>query len=145
MVGAVPALFAFFDVVIKTPGLKEIFFEMIDKLALGWSVLRHAGKMEPSFGFSSEGSGPTDTSRWDATFPPGHILTVPLALNGKPALNLQLVATRPEPPLIASAGLIGLHATNPGSDRRQLIIRVLAAHPGPPLSAPQTGETPTAP
>lgn len=134
VVGLVPALFAFFDVVIKTPGLKEIFFEMLDKLSLGWSVLTHGGNMQPTFGFNSEDIAVMDTSRWAANLPPAYDLMIPLALNGKPAVTCRFMATRPDPPLLVSAGIIGLHVKNPRDARRELVIRLVAARPGPSRS-----------
>jgi hypothetical protein len=132
VVGLVPALFAFFDVVIKTPGLKEIFFEMVDKVSLGWSVLTHRGNVEPTFGFDSNNVGIMDTARWGVHLPPTYDLTIPLALNGKPALTCRFMATRPEPPLLVTAGIIGLYAKNPRDAGRELVIRALAARPAPP-------------
>jgi hypothetical protein len=132
--GVPPALFAFFDVVQKTPGLREILFEMLDKPSLAWTALTHRGKLNPSIESSGAATSAVDTKKWGENLPAGYRLPISIMLNRKPALACKFIVTTPQAPLLASAGIIGLLVETPGNSERQLAIRLVAAKAGNPLS-----------
>jgi hypothetical protein len=121
------ALLAFFGVAQKAPGLKEVLGEMLDKASLAWSALTHGGNLDPSFHVDSKHISVIDTAPWGTNLPVSYRLPVMVTLNAKPALDCQLVVTPPRPPLLASAGILGLVATPPEEKDRLLVIRLLAA------------------
>ena len=54
-----------------------------------------------------------------------------LQLSKKPALVCQLAVVAPAPPLLTSAGIVGLAAQRPDGKGPHLMICLLAAHVGP--------------
>jgi hypothetical protein len=126
-VGCVPALFEFFNVAQKTPGLQEILSELLNKTSLAWSLLTNGGKLQLSLDLDPSGIRTIDPARWGANLPPTCQLPFVISLNKKPVLKCELFGTAPYPPLLAGAGVIGLIVV-PADKKTQLLqIRVLAA------------------
>jgi len=125
--GLSPALNAMFESIQNTPGLREILWEIAEKPSV-WSIVRRGGKIEPSMDLG-------DKSRWGIVAPltwapagvPIYRLSPSLLLNRKLAVDFSLIVVAPRPPLLTTAGVIGIVATSPGSKSKRLDIRVLAA------------------
>jgi hypothetical protein len=126
MIGAIPAMLSYFDVVRNSPGLSDIFFEVVD-LPSAWSLLRNAGIKSAGLRFD-KGAGQTDAALWalPESAPVYHFPMV-LELNDQRALNLRFVVTKPDPPLLACAGVIGMLAEHPGEKDKYLTLRIMSA------------------
>jgi hypothetical protein len=130
ILGAVPALMSYFNIVQQTPGLSDIFFKIVD-LPSAWSLLRHAGVKGVGIQFKREYVGPADPSVWQSTAEHALFYLPLLArINDQPALDLTLVVTSPDPPLLSCAGVVGLLAERPGDKATYLTLHVLSARFG---------------
>lgn len=126
MIGAIPAMLSYFEVVRNSPGLSEIFFEVVD-LPSAWSLVRNAGIRSVGLRFV-KGAGQAESAQWNlpASAPANHFPMV-LDLNDQRALNLHFVVTRPNPPLLACAGVIGMLAEHPAEKDKYLTLRIVSA------------------
>jgi hypothetical protein len=112
----------------ETPGLKEILAETMDKPSI-WSVLKNRGRVDLSMNIS--GNDAVAVADHLPLAPTGmslYRLSMVLALNKQPALNCSLFVTTPQPPLLTTAGIVGIVATSPTKAKR-VDIRVLSAKP----------------
>ena len=126
IVGAIPALLSYFDVIKNTPGLSDIFYEIVD-LPSAWSLLRNVGIKSVGLRFG-KGMAPASAATWGLPeTAPAYLFPLNLDLNDHPALNLTFVVTSPNPPLLASAGVVGLLAENPSGPEKYLTLRILSA------------------
>ena len=135
LIGSIPALFSFFEVIQNAPGLTDIFFDIVD-LPSVWSLVRNAGIKGVGIHFR-KGVTEAKPALWglpDRT--PAYHLPLVLELNQQPALKLTFVVTSPDPPLLACAGVVGLLAERPDNAQKHLTLRILSARfadrpPGP--------------
>ncbi|MGC4071786.1 MAG: hypothetical protein QM760_04585 [Nibricoccus sp.] len=125
LVGSFPALSTFLQIVSQTQGLDEVLKSVVD---ISWvSVLKNGGRLEPNFQYLNpfvELPGAT----WG--LPPEvkcYSFKFQLSLNGKPALNCQMAVTAPRPPLLTSAGIVGLAAQRPDGKGPLLLMQVVDA------------------
>jgi hypothetical protein len=126
MIGAIPALMSYFDVVRNSPGLSDIFFEVVD-LPSAWSLLRNAGIRSVGLKFG-KGVEQTSGARWSLPeAAPVYHFPVVLDLNDHTALKSRFVATSPDSPLLACAGVVGLLAENPRDPEKYLTLRIISA------------------
>ena len=128
--GAVPALVGFFQIVSRPPGLDSILFSVLD--VPWWSIVRHAGK-PPTINFVFL-APPTELDPQPWGLPAGtrcYAQQLLLQLNQQPALVCQIAVTAPRPPLLVSAGIIGIAATRPDGKGPRLMIRVIATRAAP--------------
>jgi hypothetical protein len=58
---------------------------------------------------------------------PVYHLPMVLELNNQPALNITLVVTAPQPPLLTCGGIIGMLAERPGDKENYLTLRIISA------------------
>ena len=75
----------------------------------------------------------TEAAEWGAVADgAGEVYALPmqLRLNGQPALLFQMAVVTPRPPLLMSAGIIGLVATRPDGKGPVLMLRVVATRAG---------------
>jgi hypothetical protein len=128
--GSDAALLSYFDIVGQTPGLKEIMFKTVDLPSI-WSLVWHAGAQASI----SLPSGPvTPANAADCACPsnaPAYLMPMRIDLNGHHALNVVLLVTAPQPPLLACGGIVGLLAENPADNENYLTINVISARRGP--------------
>lgn len=122
----VPALLEFFVVTSRTPGVNEILMSVID-LPM-WSILTRGGRL-PAIAF--ENLGMTERLPVDGWGLPADLelyqTSYTLRLNDRPAMVLRLAVAPARPPLVASAGVVGLAAGRPDGKGPRLMIRVLGA------------------
>jgi hypothetical protein len=131
------ALIEFFSVVQNTPGLKQILAEMLDKASLGWSFLSSFGKLEPDITPDLSGLGMiVDTGAWGRSLGPVYRCPLHVALNKKRVLESELWVTSPRPPLLNSAGILGMVVRSTAYKDKLLIMRIIAAQPGTKASGP---------
>jgi hypothetical protein len=127
LIGAIPALLSYFEVVQNTPGLSDIFFEIVD-LPSAWSLIRNAGIKSVGIHFLRKGITASKAAPWGLPdSAPIYHLPLALELNHQTALNLTFVVTSPNPPLLACAGVVGLLAEKPDDPQKYLTLRVLSA------------------
>lgn len=127
LVGAWPALASFFDIAQKCAGLREILWEVID-LPSAWSVLKKGGRVEPFFEFDGKQVAMLETP---AGTPRLYLYPVRLLLNGKLAISPRFVVTTPSPPLLTTAGILGLYADHPIKPEKHVAIQVMSAKTAP--------------
>jgi hypothetical protein len=138
VVGVMPALLAFFKAVENTPGLREVLWAITDKPS-AWSVVKRGGKIEPGIDLGMQSYEEIKSyPGWSAPGLPIYRLSPVISLNGQPALVCSLFVTSPRPPLLITAGIIGLVAERPDRDDRHLDIRILATRRAPAQPAPKT-------
>lgn len=128
--GTLPALFEFLHVARHVPGLAEIMLRVMD--IPWWSIVTHGAKApEVTFDYLPR-FREIDAGAWNL---PGkhkvYALAFVLQLNGAPSLTCQLAVTEPRPPLLTSAGIVGLAAQEPDGKGAYLMMRVVAARRGP--------------
>lgn len=80
------ALRAFFNVSQKTPGLRDILLELLDKSSLAWSMLTHNGDLKPGFkpDYAKIGA-PVDLKAWSPGLAPAYRFPLLILLNESPA------------------------------------------------------------
>ena len=139
LIGAVPALMSYFEIVRKTPGLSEILFDILD-LPSTWSLLRNRGIKDFGFHFKGESvRARNGGAQWGLPKEASvYRFPVVLELNRRPALNLSFQVTEPDPPLLACAGVVGLLAEHPGNPEKHLTFRVLSARRAALRQQPKT-------
>ena len=123
--GMVPAFMDFFRIASQTPGVRDIIFEAAD--IPWWSIAAKGGRITDTrfeligpFGVLSPG---------DWGLPEGasvYSMGLLLRLQGKPALVCRLALTTPSPPLLNTAGIIGIAAMRPDGKGPRVMFRVMA-------------------
>jgi hypothetical protein len=121
--GVSPALAAFLRVVEKVPGMPEMVMHVLEIPSL-WSVLRE-GRLEAGFVLQSSRVGVIEPGRWNLPFAV-YRLPFELKINEKPALECTLAVAAPRRPLLTSAGILGIAASNPDNPEKRLLVRVVA-------------------
>jgi len=128
--GALPALATFFQGVQNTPGLREILWEITDKPSL-WSIVKRGGKVDTKLNFGDEVAA-VEPAGWVPTGLPFFRSSVMVDLNEQRALRCVLLVTTPRPPLLATAGIVGIAAEPPNNKNKRLDVRIVAARRGAP-------------
>lgn len=124
--GSGPALISFFDIAQKTPGLREIMWEIID-LPSAWSVVKKGGRVDPYFDFDGHHLAALATL---PNQPARYMLPVTLLLNRQPGLKIRFIVTSPRPPLLTTAGILTLYADHPTKPEKHAVIQVLGTRSG---------------
>src|ERR1051325_5547081 len=129
VIGAVPALMSYFDIVQNTDGLEEILSKLVEKPSL-WSIIRHLG-VQANFSFGGAGDGyPVRANPSDWSLPASasvYYFPWSLRLNDTPALKVTFVVTTPDPPLLICGGVVGLLAEKVGDEETYMTLRVISA------------------
>lgn len=125
--GTVPALMEYFDIAARSPGIRDLVWDLVEKPS-AWSVVRRIGRVESGITFHSKGVEPVAGDPWALTAAAA-LFKIPFTLevNGQPGLQCVLVVTQPQSPLLITAGIVGLAVQSPGDDSRRLVLRVIAA------------------
>jgi hypothetical protein len=125
LVGSLPALSTFLQIVSQTQGLDEVLKSVLE---ISWvSLLKNGGKLDPNFHYLNP-FVELPTEAWGLA--PGakcYAFKFQLSINGKPALNCQLAVTAPRPPLLTSAGIVGFAAQRPDGKGPVLLMQVVDA------------------
>ena len=125
--GFFPALAAFLQGIQDTPGLREILWDLIEKPSV-WSIVKNRGRVDLTMNFDGKGVAALERPSWVPAGSALYHLSPTLALNNQPALHCWLFVTAPRPPLLTTAGIVGIVASPPSSNDKRLDIRILAAH-----------------
>lgn len=131
--GMFPALVTFFNAAQTTPGIHDIMWTVLD-LPSAWSILKRGGKIEPDFTFGDNLSAVAPAA-WAMPDRPLFYLDLDLTLNEQPALQASFVVTSPAPPLLNTAGIVGLVAQSPTKKDKRMDLQVVAAHRAAPAQA----------
>lgn len=118
MAGAVPALFEFFGIALKTPGLREILFKAID--VPWWALVKSLGNVSSNINVHGPGirtAGPSENA---------YVVPLKVSISNKLALMAELVVQRPQAPGSALAGITAIHAGQPDGDGPKVSIALLA-------------------
>jgi len=126
LAAAQPTLVSYFTAVGETPDLEGIMWKVIS-LPSVWSLVKHVG-VSASLGIDTDDIRPMSLPRgWNL---PGHDpawpLRMSLSLNGKPALDVALLVTSPNPSLAPCGGIFGFVAQNPDDPQNYLTLRVIS-------------------
>jgi hypothetical protein len=93
-----------------------------------WSLLWHGGITSTGFAWDSKRLLPADAAGWGVPgHPAAYYCPITLVLNQHPSLELTLVVTAPDPPLLSCAGVLGLLAEKPGEKQVYLSLRIVSA------------------
>lgn len=133
--GTAVALIEFFQIAMRTPGLQEVLKSVLD--VPWWSIVSSGGKM-PGIGFDGlRFSKKLSVSPWGLPASV-EVYASPwlLRLNGEPALLFQLAVTRPRPPLLVSAGIVGFAAGRPDGKGPTLTLQIVSGHTATPKTEP---------
>jgi hypothetical protein len=129
--GSFLALGEFFQIAASTPGLADVLKNVID--VPWWSIVRSGGKT-PAIAFEMlPGAAKLESREWTsfvAEQSGAYALPLELRLNGKPALRFQMAVVSPRPPLLVSAGIVGLSAARPNGKGPALMLRVIGTRLG---------------
>jgi hypothetical protein len=123
--GIFPALATFVQEIQGTPGVDEILWAIMDKPSV-WSMIRHGGKVQVTV--NVDNPAVVDPAAWQSPDPPSYRLPVTIGVFDQPALRCFLFVTSARPPLVASAGIVGIVAVPPSRPEDRLEIRLIAAH-----------------
>ncbi len=124
--GMFPALITFFNAAQTTPGIREIMWNVLE-LPSAWSLVKHGGKIVPNFTFGNNISALAPAA-WAMPDRRLFYLALDLALNEQPALRVSFVVTSPAPPLLNTAGIVGLVAQSPTKKDKRMDLQIIAAH-----------------
>ena len=123
--GTMPALFEFVTVILKTPAMAEIMWEVVD---VPWmSMVGRKGKM-PSINFQYE---PNQVRRLgirsgeSTEYRDLYVVPFKFMLNGKLALNVELVVRKPEGAARLAAGVVALEARDPRDASKRVLVKFL--------------------
>jgi hypothetical protein len=126
LAGSYPALLSYFNVVQHTEDLFDIASNVIDRPSL-FSLAIHLGIRSIGFDWQKQRLTSTAPRAWG--LPANTTLyEIPmiLMLNEHPSLNITMVVTAPHPPLLTSAGIIGILAEHPKKTEPYLTLRVIS-------------------
>ena len=123
IVGLAPSLSSFFNLLMSTPGVKDIVMEIVDRP----SILSLLSKgLQVNFNARGEGVTTEDPIKWGLDEDiPCYRFPMTLTLNGQDGLNTILIVRSPEGPYAMTAGVVGIIAYRPGDTDRVLMIRLL--------------------
>lgn len=129
VVGTLPALLEFFNVSSQTPGLKEIVRNVVD--IPWWALVKSGGRVSNvNIDFGSHLSQRNQPKNWPLNAP---LYTLPftLMINSKDSLVCIMGVTAPKPPLLASAGIIGIAAGQPSGKGPRLMLQIVGVEQAP--------------
>jgi hypothetical protein len=137
--GTYPALTSYFDIVQHTQSLESILSEVIDRPSL-WSLAANLGISSIEFNWQGARRSPLPAAAWGmADEIPIYEIPMVLMLNKHPSLNITLIVTAPRPPLLTSAGILGVLGEKPGKPEPYLTIRIINAKLAPRAIASGSG------
>lgn len=126
MAGSLLALIEFLQITMQTPGLQDVLKSVLD--VPWWSIVSSGGKMPGVYFVGLKSDREVNPRLWNLRRPT-KVFAIPylLKLNNEPALLFQLAVTTPQPPLIVSAGIVGLAAGRPDGKGPVLTLQVMAS------------------
>ena len=127
--GFLPAMMDFFNIARQTGGVRDIIFEVAD--LPWWSLLKQGGRIDDTHfeilgPFQKLPSHDWGLSDQVTVYSMGLVLR----LEGKPTLAGRIAVTAPRPPLLNTAGIVGITAMRPDGQGPQLTFRVMAGRVG---------------
>jgi len=127
LAGSFPALLSYFKTAQEAPELLDILAKTLDRPSI-WSLLWHGGISSTEFRWDATRIAPADASAWQVSgHPAAYYCPMTLLLNHHPSLDLTLVVTAPQPPLLSCGGVLGLLAEKPGDKQIYLTLRIVSA------------------
>lgn len=128
--GANLALDSYARIIEQTPGLNDILSRVVKPPSL-WSVMWHLG-VKVNLKIETKYVAPAQTELWHlGSAMPCYRYPLTVEVNDRPALLATLLVAPSRPPLLASAGIVGLLAENPAEKETYLLLRVISAHHHP--------------
>jgi hypothetical protein len=97
-----------------------------------WSIIKRGGKVEPRIGF--EGSGVFDAGH-EGNRSERFYLPLTLTLNEQKCLDVGIVVTAPQPPLLTTAGIERIYARSPSKHERMAYLEVIGTKLAPTTEA----------
>jgi hypothetical protein len=134
VLGFFPALMTFFQTVEKSPGLRDILWDLIEKPSV-WSFVKRRG-IDLGLQLGDNSVAIAALPAWQGPALPQYRMSFELKINDVPAVECSLFVTQPIPPLLTTAGIIGIVAQPPGKPEKQLEIRLVGSRRGPAESGP---------
>lgn len=129
MAGTLPALMAFFGIALQTSELRDVLREVAD--IPWWQLVKHGGQPQINMTFLPQ-FAQGEPQAWHLPSEEG-IWFLPVIFNlfDKPVLACRLAVTVPKPPLLTSAGIVGVAAQRPDGKGPHLMIQVVATRCAP--------------
>lgn len=125
--GTFPALLSYFKIVQQVDSLESILAEVIDRPSL-LSLAANLGISNIEFNWQGARRSRLPASAWGMSDDiPIYEIPMILLLNKHPSLNITMIVTAPRPPLLTSAGILGVLGEKPGKDEPYLTIRIISA------------------
>lgn len=129
LVGWIPATISYFETTMNCPDLESILRKLV-KLPSVWSMIKGRG-VAVSLAFDTENVGSYGVESWRIpSAPAAYAVPWTAALNGQPGLNVTMIVTSPQPPLLTCAGIVGMLVETPGNQDKYLTLRVISARAG---------------
>jgi hypothetical protein len=135
LLGSFPALEQFLWIAMRTPELRQIIMSVMD-VPLVWFIANGGKAPDLSINFTGT-EGRLDAAPWqlpEDKQPYG--LSFVLNMNAAPALKARLAVVAPRPPLVASAGIVGIVVQRPDGRGPVLSIRLIASRRAPEARPP---------
>jgi hypothetical protein len=126
VVGVVPALLSYMNVIQHAEGLEDLLYKVVDKPSL-WSVLKQGG-VSADLAVKPEAIEAIDGVSWGLPEgQPTYQFPLALTINRRLALEIVLIVTSPQSPLLACGGIVGLVATKPSAPGTCLSLKIVNA------------------
>ena len=136
LAGSFPALLSYFKTVQENRELVQILKQTLARPSL-WSLLLHGGISSTEFRWDAKHLIPADPAAWGVPGqPPAYYCPMTLMLNQHRSLELTLVVSAPDPPLLACGGVLGLLAENPEDKQVYMSLRIVSASRCEPADRP---------
>ena len=133
--GTFPAVLSYFKIVQEVDSLENILAEVIDRPSL-LSLAANLGISNIEFNWQGARRSPMQSSAWGMSDDiPIYEIPMILMLNKHPSLNITMIVTAPRPPLLTSAGILGVLGEKPGKSEPYLTIRIINARLAPRSNA----------
>lgn len=138
--GTYPALLSYFDIVQNNDSLQGILASVIDRPSL-FSLAANFGISSIEFNWQGARPSALPASAWGMSDDiPIYEIPMALMLNNHPSLNITMIVTAPRPPLLTSAGIIGVLGEKPGKSEPFLTIRIVSGHLAPRATSNRPGQ-----
>ena len=124
-VGATPALQEFWHLASRTRGLQDIVKDVAD--LPWWAIIRKGGEVKAQLKPLFSDSQRITVNGLRGGKETGYLFPFGLEINDSPALSCTVMAVDPRPPLLASAGIVGIAAQAPDGKGPYLMVQMWAA------------------
>lgn len=124
--GLHPAMWEFWRLASRTPGLQDILRKVAD--LPWWSIIMKGGEVEVELKPYLSGANSLNLEGNVGGYVSGYAFPLAVEVNGKPALACSVLVVSARPPLLTSAGILAIAAQPPDGKGPHLMVQISAAH-----------------